>query len=212
MWDAAFLFSKNYFICFYCMPVFPQRPLPHFLSYVTRKKAKNITDHNFSYLQHSKSHKTHVSDTPATILQANKKKGSNTRYPTRFSACELQWCICNAASRLQAALQGHKQMAWYYSPDLGLPSGNRAVNHHLKKNRTGSANVWVSFSVKMCMVYLYCCPLYKYFLLQEAPRVMFWLNSWPASTSPKKQYLFADIIRNINHTSEGRDWSWIQIL
>lgn len=43
------------------------------------------------------------------------------------------------------------------------------------------------------MVYLYCCPLYKYFLLREALHVRLRLNNWPASSSPEKQYLLADI-------------------
>lgn len=121
--------------CFYCMPAFPWRPLPHFLSYETRKKQKNITDHHFNYLQHSQSHKTHMCVRHICHHPPGKQKKKDPRYATRFSAHELQWCICKAASWLQTALQGHKQMAWYYSPDLGLPSGNRAVNHCLRKVR-----------------------------------------------------------------------------
>ena len=74
-----------------------------------------------------------------------KKKKCDPRYATRFPACELQWCICNSASQLQGALQGHKQMAWYYSPDLGLPSVNRAVNHCRKKIRDWKCKCVFSF-------------------------------------------------------------------
>lgn len=190
-WDFSSI--KNYFILFLLHASLSSKTPSLFSQLCNKKKAKNITEHNFNYLQHSQSHKTHMCVQHICHHPAGKQKKKDPRHTTRFSGSELQWCICKAASRLQAALQGHKQMAWYYSPDLGLPNGNRAVNHHLKKNQTGSVNVWVYSSVKMCMVYLYCCLLYKYFLLQEALHVMFWLNSWPAPSNPEKQYLLAGI-------------------
>lgn len=154
----------------------------------------------YSIANHMKN--TCVSCTSATILQAKwkNKKNRNPRSATRFPACELQWCICNTASWLQAALQGHKQMAWYYSPDLGLPSGKRVVNHCHKNSETGNVNVWFHFSIKMRMVYLCCYPLYKYFLLQEVFHLMFWLHN---SHSPDK--LVADTSQKYKPHFRGRD-------
>lgn len=151
------------------MPAFPRRTLPRFLRLYTKKSQKYcrlLISTIYSIANRMKN--TCVSCASATILQAKEKTKQNKkdpRYAARFPACELQWCICNTASGLQAALQGHKQMAWYYSPDLGLPSVNRVINHCCKKTETGSVNVWFYFSIKICMVYLYCCSLYIYFHL-----------------------------------------------
>lgn len=129
--SISLLWKRFYLVSSACQP-FLDGPFPIFSGYIPRK-AKNITDCNFNYLQHSQLHEKHMypAHLPPSCRQKEEKK--NPRYVTRFPAFELQWCICNTASWLQAALQGHKQMAWYYSPDLGLPSVNRAVNHSRKK-------------------------------------------------------------------------------
>lgn len=59
------------------------------------------------------------------------------------------------------------------------------------KSEIGSVNVCFYFSIKMCMIYLYCYPLYKYVPFQGVLYLMFWLHNWPASSSPEKQQLVA---------------------
>lgn len=110
----------------------------------------------YSIANHTKT--TCVSCTSATILQAKGKKIKNKTtdpiYATRYPACEFHWCIWNTGSQLQAAPQRHKQMAWYYSPDLGLPSVNRVVNHCHKKIRDWKRKRVVLFLSK-CAQYIY---------------------------------------------------------
>lgn len=129
--EMALLFSKKqtFYIVSSAYQLLLEGPFPIFFRLYRNKSQKFCRLWNFNYLQHTQLQKKMCI---LHICHHSAGKRKNPRYATRFPAFELQWCIWNTTSWLQAALQGHKQMVWYYSPDLGLPSVNRVLIHHCK--------------------------------------------------------------------------------
>lgn len=127
-WHFSSLKSRH-FILFLVYTSFSLKVPSLFFSGYTGRKAKNFADCGISTIYSIPNYRKKCT---LHICHHSAGKRKNPRYATRFPAFELQWCIWNTTSQLQAALQGHKQMVWYYSPDLGLPSVNRVVNHRCK--------------------------------------------------------------------------------
>lgn len=135
LYGKAYFSLKKDFISFLVHASLSSKAPSPFSQAIYQEKPK-ISQTVISTIYSIVNHKNHVypAHLPPPCRQKKKKKRrKDPRYATRLPACELQWCICNTALQLQAGLQGQKQMAWEYSPDLGLPSVNRVVNHCHKK-------------------------------------------------------------------------------